>query len=124
MGVYMLQSSKHLFSNESIDPTCRLCQLDVEDIRHTVTRCPAFHNIRASTLTKLRDIIIEHSDIDVWNTNFSDLDCFLKLIIDPMCIAVLIPELRDNISATVEELSRIFFSDIQDKRLNILKQLE
>lgn len=122
-GVYMLQSSKHVFSNKTVDPTCRLCQLDVEDIRHTVTRCPAFHSIRTSTLTKLRDIIIEQSDIDVWRAYFKDWDCFLKLIVDPVCVAVLVPELRDDISATVEELSRNFFFDIHVKRLHILKQL-
>ena len=48
-AVYMLQSSKHVFSNKTVDPTCRLCQLDVKDIRHMVTRCPAFRIIRAST---------------------------------------------------------------------------
>ena len=56
-----LQSSKHMFSNKTLDPTCHLCQLDVEDIRHTVIRCPAFHSIRSSTLTKLRDIIFEYT---------------------------------------------------------------
>ena len=73
-GVYMLQSSKHVFSNKTVDPNCRLCQLDVEDIRHMVALCPAFHSIRASTLIKLREVISEHRDIinvDFW-------DCILK----------------------------------------------
>ena len=104
----MLQSNKHLFSNKTVDPTCRLCQLDVEDIRHTVTRCPAFHSIRTSIRTKLRDMIIEPSDINVWNRNFSDWNCFLKLIVDPMSVTVLIPELRDNISATVKNSPDFF----------------
>lgn len=120
----MLQSSKHVFSNKTVDSTCRLCQLDLEDIRHTVTRCPAFNNIRAATLSKLRDIIIEKSDIDVWKSYFKDWDCFLKVIVDPVCIAVLVPELYEDISATVEELSRNFFFSIHVKRLFILKQLE
>ena len=39
-GVYLLQSNKHVFSNKTVDPNCQLCQLDVEDIHHAVTRCP------------------------------------------------------------------------------------
>ena len=45
-GVYLLQSKKHVFSNKTVDPNCRLCQLDVEDIHHVVTRCPAYHCVR------------------------------------------------------------------------------
>ena len=40
-GVYLLQSNRHVFSNKTVDPNCRLCQLGVEDIHHVVTRCPA-----------------------------------------------------------------------------------
>lgn len=119
-SVYMLQSSKHVFSNKTVDPTCRLCQLDVEDICHIVTRCPAFHGNRASTLTKLREVISEYRDI----ININNWDSFLNIIIDPTCVAVLVPELRDDISAAVEEISRTFFFNIHVKRLHILKQLE
>ncbi|MCG8048963.1 MAG: reverse transcriptase family protein [Candidatus Thiodiazotropha endolucinida] len=119
-GVYLLQTSKHVLSNKTVDATCRLCQLDVEDIRHTVTRCPAFHSIRASTLTKLRDVISDHRDI----INVDNWDCFLKIIIDPTWVARVVPEVRDDISATVEEISRTFFFNIHVKRLYILKQLE
>ena len=85
LGVYMLQSSKHVFSNKTVDATCRLCRLESEDIRHTVTRCPAFNTIRASTLNKLRDIISEKSDIGI--LCFKDWDSFLNVIVDPVCIA-------------------------------------
>ena len=44
-GVYMLESSKHLFSNKTVSPTCSVCQLYVEGIHHTVTSCPAFYSI-------------------------------------------------------------------------------
>ena len=58
-GVYLLQSNRHVFSNKTVDPNCRLCQLGVEDIHHVVTRYPAYHNIRTLTTSQLKNIIID-----------------------------------------------------------------
>ena len=51
-GIYMLLFSTHVVtcSNKIVDPFCRLCQLEVEDVRHTVTWRPAFRSIRAFIL--------------------------------------------------------------------------
>ena len=46
-GVYILQSNRHLFSGKTIDSTCQLCD---EDLYHMVTWCPAFHDIRMSSV--------------------------------------------------------------------------
>ena len=64
-GVYILQSGRHVFSHKTVDPNCRLCQLEVEDIRHVVTRCPAFHSIRTLTINQLMNLVIGNSNIDV-----------------------------------------------------------
>ena len=55
-GIYILQSSRHVFSNRTVDPICRLCQLKVEDIHHVVTRYPAFHSIRTITINQLMNL--------------------------------------------------------------------
>ena len=57
-----------MFSNRTVDPNCRLCQLEVEDIRHVVTR-PAFHSIRTFTISQLMNVVIDNRCIDVWNFN-------------------------------------------------------
>ena len=51
-GAYILQSNRHLFSGKTIyiDSTCQLCCLEDEDLYHMVTWCPAFHDIRMSSV--------------------------------------------------------------------------
>ena len=62
---YIFQSSRHVFSNRTLGLNCRLCQLEVEDIRHVVTRCPAIHNIRTLTTNQLMNLVIDKSDTGV-----------------------------------------------------------
>ena len=50
-----------LSSNRTVDPNCRLCQLEVEDICHMVTRCPVFHSIRTLTINQLMNLVIDNS---------------------------------------------------------------
>ena len=122
-GVYLLQSNRHVFSNKTVDPNCRLCQLGVEDIHHVVTRCPAYHDIRTLTTSQLKNIIIDNSDICVWKTHFSNWDTLLKIIICPDVIRAMVPELSSVISS-VEDLSRDCFYKIHTKRLFLMKQQE
>ena len=122
-GVYLLQSNKHVFSNKTVDPNCRLCQLDVEDIHHVVTRCPAYHCVRTLTISRFKNIIIDNSDVGVWKSYFSKWEMFTKTIICPDIIRSTVPELSSVISS-VEDLSRDFFYKIHAKRLFLLKQQE
>ena len=121
--VYLLQSNRHIFSNKTTDPNCRLCQLDVEDTRHVVTRCPAYHVIRTVTTGQLKKIIIDNSDIYIWKTHFSDWESFLRTIICPDIIRVMIPELSCVISS-LEAISRDNFYKVHTKRLFLMKQQE
>ena len=59
--VYILQSNRHPFSGKAIDSTCQLCCLEEEDIYHMVTLCPAFHDIRMSSVERLKQIVVEQS---------------------------------------------------------------
>ena len=45
-GTYTLQSNRHTFNKNTVDPTCPLCQLEEEDLRHMVCQCPAFCDYR------------------------------------------------------------------------------
>ena len=120
-GVYILQSSRHVFSNRTVDPNCRLCQLEEEDIRHVVTRCPAFHSIRTLTINQLMNLVVGNSNISVWNSHFREWESFLRIIICPDNIRHMVPELSTVINS-VEELSRDFFYKTHTKRLFLMKQ--
>ena len=116
MGVYLLQSNRHAFSNKTVDANCRLCQLGVEDIHHVIIRCPTYHNIRTLTTSQLKNIIIDKSDICVLKAHFSNWDNVLRIIICPDIIRVMVPELSSVISS-VEDLSKDCFYNIHRKRL-------
>ena len=121
LGVYLLQSDRHIFSNKTTDPNCRLCQLEVEDTRHVVTRCPAYNVIRTVTTEQLKKIIIDNSDIYIWKTHFSDWESFLRIIICPDIIQVMIPQLSCVIGS-LEAISRDYFYKVHTKRLFLMKQ--
>ena len=108
-------------SNRTVDPNCRLCQLEVEDIRHVVTRCPAFHSIRTLTINQLMNLVIDNSNIDVLNSHFIEWESFRRIIICPDNIRHMVPELSTVINS-VEELSRDFFYKTHTKRLFLMKQ--
>ena len=88
-----------MFSNRTLDPNCRLCQLEVEDTRQVVTRCPAFHSIRTLTINQLMNFVIGNSNIDVWNSHFKEWESFLRIIICADNIRHMVPELSTVINS-------------------------
>ena len=114
-GVYKLQSSRDVFSNRTVDPNCRLCQLEVEDIRQVVSRCPAFHSIRTFAISQFMNLVIDKSDTDVWNSHFREWYSFLRIIICLDNIRHMVSKLS-GVIYSVEELSRDFYK-IHTKRL-------
>ena len=63
---------RHRFSGKIIDSTCQLCCLDEEDLYYMVTRCPAFHDIRISSVERLKQIVVEQSGGSVWCNTFEN----------------------------------------------------
>ena len=49
-GTYLLQKTRNSFSCGTVDPVCRHCRLDDEDLLHALARCPAFFEIRKYTV--------------------------------------------------------------------------
>ena len=76
-----------------------------EDTHHVVTQCPAYHAILTVNSGQLKKSIIDNSDAYMWNTHFSDWENFLRIIICPDIILVIVPELFSVISS-VEDVSR------------------
>ena len=120
-GVYLLLSYRHIFRNKASDPNCWLCQLGSEDTLDVVIRCPTYHAIRKVPTGQLKKIIVDTSDIYIWKTHFSDWESFLRTIICPDIIWVMVPELSCVISS-LEAISREYFYKVHSKRLCLMKQ--
>ena len=88
---------------------------------HVITRCPVYHDIRTVTTGRLKKIIIDNSDTYMWKAYFSDWESFLRTIICPDIIRVMLPELSCVISS-VEEISRDYFYKVHTKILFLMKQ--
>ena len=123
-SVYILQSNRHSFSGGAVDPTCQFCRLENEDIYHMVTRCPAYHDIRVTTMHQLRQIVLQKCSMsDEWRSHFCNWDTILKVLMCPDCITPLVPELSVSIIC-IEKLARTFFYTLHRKRLRLCKQRE
>ena len=79
--------------------------------------------IRTVTTGQLKKIIIDNSDIYIWKTHFSDWESFLRIIICPDIICVMVPELSCVLSS-VEEISRDYFYKMLTKRLFLMTKQE
>ena len=85
--------------------------------RHSMSSLPW------DTNSYYKKIIIDNSDIYIWKTHFSDWESFLRIIICPYIILVMVPDLSYVISS-VEMISRDYFYKVHRKRLFLMKQQE
>ena len=90
------------------DAVCRHCYLEDEDLLHLLARCPAFYNIRVKTVSSLRDIIVSHTNKDIWNQHFCDWTFILKTLVCAESVVRLLPDLIDA-RDSIERISRDFF---------------
>ena len=51
-----------------------MVELEEEDIYYLITVCPAFHDSRVATVQRLKQIVLEHSDNNIWSSYFKDWD--------------------------------------------------
>ena len=65
-GTYLLQKNGHSFSGGAVDPVCRHCRLEDEDLLHVLARCPAFFEIRDYTVHALKDIVVRKTNLQTW----------------------------------------------------------
>ena len=88
-----------------------------------VTLCPAFHDIRMSSVERLKQIVVEKSGGSVWCSTFESWDTILKVLICPNCVMPLVPGLSESLN-NIEKVSRTFFYKVHLKRLKLLSQRE
>ena len=120
-GTYILQKKRQTFSNGTVDTVCRHCRLEEEDLLHLLSHCPAFFSIRESTVRSLKDIVISHKSIDIWNQFFRDWVFVLKTLVCVESVLRSLPELI-NIQNKIERLSRDCFYKIHAQKLQYENQ--
>ena len=73
-GTYILQTNRAAFNQNSVDPTCRLCSKENEDVAHFLLRCPELKKVRDKFFPRIRaELKARHA------TNFERLSTSLKL---------------------------------------------
>ena len=110
-GTYILQKNRQTFSNGTVDAVCRHCRLEEEDLLHLLSRCPAFYSIHESTVRSLKDIVISHMSMDIWDWVF-----VLKTLVWVESVLRSLPEWI-NIQDKIERLSKDCFYKIHARKL-------
>ena len=64
----MLQSTKAMFNQYSVEETCPLCRLGPEDLSHMLLRCPALASVRKVSLGNIRDLVVANYGHTVWSS--------------------------------------------------------
>ena len=121
-GTYTLQAHRYIFSGK-VDPTCPHCQLEPEDLRHMLCRCPAFYEDRVASVGLLKQIIVQESGLHTWNLHFAEWDNILKVLVCPDFILTILTDLESVISK-LENLARDYFYKIHVKRLRLQQKGE
>ena len=117
-GTYTLQSNRHTLNKKIVDPTCPLCQLEEEDLRHMVCWCPAFFDYGVLVMKQLK--VIQVSNLSVWDCYLINCLNILKIFVCPDFIHRVVPELSTSISK-IEVISRVFFYKIRVRKLQMQK---
>lgn len=122
-GTYILQKNRQSFSNGSVNAECPHCCLEDEDMLHMLARCPAFYEIRLSTIHTLKDIIVRNTDLDTWKTHFNDWATILQTLICAEMITRTLPVIKP-LEEEIERLSRDCFYKIHMHKLWLEKVRE
>ena len=80
-GTYLLQKNRHSFSGGAVDPVCRHCRLEDEDLLHVLARCPAFFEIRDYTVQTLKDIVVRKTNLQTWCSYAKDWSFILRSLV-------------------------------------------
>ena len=124
-GTYLLQKTKtkknnnrNSFSGGTVDPMCRHCRLEDEDLLHVLARCPAYFEIRKYTVKLLKDIVVRKTNLETWYSYAKDWSVILKVLVCSETFVKALPALQGT-EDEIERLSRNCFDKIHVRKLQL-----
>ena len=117
-GTYLLQTNRHKFSGGTVDPVCRHCRLEDEDLLHVPARCPAYFDIRSRTIKALKDIIVRKTNLHTWSSYAKDWTTILKTLVCAEVLVKALPAVRGS-EDEIERISRDCFHKIHIRKLQL-----
>ena len=81
-----------------------------------LARCPAFFDIRASTVQTLKDIVVRKKNLQMWRSYFKDWSVILKTLVCAETIVKNLPAVHE-LEDEIECLSRNCFYKIYFRKL-------
>lgn len=79
---YTLQANGHKYNQHEVSPICKLCNLEPEDRKHFILRCPILETKRKFYLHQLFEIIREHSKEQLLNAVREEQEKVMLCIMD------------------------------------------
>ena len=117
-GTYLLQKTRNSFSGGTVDPVCRNCRLEDEDLLHVLARCPAYFEIRKYTVQLLKDIVVRKTNLETWYSYAKDWSVILKVLVCSETLVKALPALQGT-EDEIERLSRNCFHKIHVRKLQL-----
>jgi hypothetical protein len=121
---YLLQSDMQRFSKEKDEQKCELCQIEQENMKHFLLRCPALNEKRKITLSKMKQTLIQSTGQDKWTeTIVGNKTLLLQTIIDVTAVA---DELNINQETfkEIEMISRNLCYDLHVQRTLLYRRIK
>ena len=119
---YALQTNRHSFSGGALDPVCRHCRLEDEDLLHVLpdvlARCPVFFEIRDYTVQALKDIVVTKTNLQTWCSYAKDWSFIRKTLVCAETLVKALPTVRGS-EDEIERLSRNCFHKIHVRKLQL-----
>ena len=104
-GTYFLQTTRAVFNQNTVNPTCLACNREEETLRHFLLDCPALQSRREPVMHQIIQFY-EDSGVD-----FETIDT-LQLIIDSSnCCTI-----SDNLHANFEKLTILLCYNLHSER--------
>ena len=117
-GTYLLQKTRNSFSGGTVDPVCRHCRLEDEDLLHVLARFPAYFEIRKYTVQLLKDIVVRKTNLETWYSYAKDWSVIPKVLVCAETLVKALPALQGT-EDEIERLSRNCFHKIHVRKLQL-----
>ena len=101
-----------------MDPVCRHCRLEDEDLLHVLARCPAYFDIRSCTIKALKDIIVRKTNLHTWSSYAKDWTTILKTLVCAEVLVKALPAVRDS-KNEIDCISRDCFHKIHMRKIQL-----